>query len=70
VCGGLGPVFHPADRIVALLKDRSLASRLGEKAKESVRNRFQMTRLMEEWLDLMGSFEPRFGLRGAAGSQN
>jgi hypothetical protein len=23
-----------------------------------------MTRLMEEWLDLIGSFEPKFHLRG------
>lgn len=66
----VGSVEEAAERIVALLKDRTLASRLGEKARESVRNRFLMTRLMEEWLDLMGSFEPRFGLRGAAGSQN
>jgi trehalose synthase len=63
-------VEEAADRIVALLKDRSLASRLGEKARESVRARFLMTRLMENWLDLIGSFEANFRLRGASGHQN
>ena len=58
-------VEETADRIVALLRDRSLASRLGQKAKEAVRGRFLMTRLMEEWLDLIGSFEANFKLRGA-----
>lgn len=27
-----------------------------------------MSRLMEEWLDLFASFEPRFTLRGSPGS--
>ena len=55
-----------AARIVALLKDRALRERLGRKARESVRSRFLMPRLMEEWLDLIGSFEARFQLKGAA----
>jgi len=50
----------------ALLKDRKLRERMGRKARESVRNRFLMTRLMEEWLDLVGSFEARFQLKGKA----
>jgi len=60
-------VEETADRIVALLKDRSLASRLGQKAKETVRKRFLMTRLMEDWLDLIGSFEASFKLKAAMG---
>jgi trehalose synthase len=55
-----------AARIVALLKDRALRERLGRKARESVRGRFLMTRLMEDRLDLIGSFEARFQLKGAA----
>ena len=55
-----------AARIVALLKDPALRERLGRKARESVRSRFLMPRLMEEWLDLIGSFEARFQLKGAA----
>ena len=53
---------------MALLKDRSLAMRLGQKAKESVRRRFLMTRLMEDWLDLIDSFEANFRLKGATGA--
>jgi trehalose synthase len=61
-------VEETADRIVTLLKDRSLASRVGQQAKEAVRGRFLMTRLMEDWLDLIGSFEASFKLRGAMGA--
>jgi trehalose synthase len=60
-------VEEAADRIVTLLRDRSLASRLGQNAKEAVRVRFLMTRLMEDWLDLIGAFEANFRLRGATG---
>lgn len=60
-------VEEAADQIVTLLRDRSLASRLGQNAKEAVRARFLMTRLMEDWLDLIGAFEANFRLRGASG---
>jgi trehalose synthase len=59
-------VEDTAARIVALLKDRALRERLGRKARDSVRNRFLMPRLMEDWLGLIGSFETRFQLKGAA----
>jgi trehalose synthase len=55
-----------AARIVELVKDRVLRERLGSKARESVRRRFLMTRLMEDWLDLIGSFEARFQLKGTS----
>ena len=57
-------VEQAADRIVTLLKDRSLASRLGQKAKETVRSRFLMTRLMEDWLDLIGVVRGEFQAEG------
>jgi trehalose synthase len=53
-------------RIVELLKDARLRERLGRNARESVRRRFLMTRLMEDWLDLIGAFEVKFSLKGAA----
>ena len=34
-------------------------------ATETVRRRFLMTRLMEDWLDLIGSFEAQFRFNGA-----
>jgi trehalose synthase len=58
-------VEETAACIVALLKDRKLRERMGHHARESVRRRFLMPRLMEDWLDLVGSFEARFELRGA-----
>jgi trehalose synthase len=59
-------VEETARRIVSLLKDPKLRERLGRNAHESVRKRFLMTRLMEDWLDLIGSFEARFLLKGVA----
>jgi len=61
-------VDEAAERIVRLLKDPGLRRTLGEKAKETVRERFLMTRLMEDWLDLMALFEPSFQLKGSIGA--
>jgi trehalose synthase len=58
-------VEEAAARIVALVKDQALRERLGKAARETVRQRFLMTRLMEDWLDLIGSFEARYQLKGA-----
>jgi trehalose synthase len=60
-------VEQAAARIVQLVKDEGLQKRLGERAKETVRERFLMTRLMEDWLDLIGAFESNFRLRGGVG---
>jgi trehalose synthase len=61
-------VDQAAARIVQLIKDETLRHTLGTRARESVRQRFLMTRLMEDWLDLIDSFEAHFRLRGSAGS--
>ncbi len=58
-------VEQAAERIVTLVKDPKLRARLGAKATETVRERFLMTRLLEEWFDLMDSFEASFRLKGA-----
>ena len=55
-------VEQAAARIVQLIKDPKLRGTLGERAKETVRRRFLMTRLLEDWLDLIGSFEANFQL--------
>lgn len=57
-------VEQAAQRIVQVLKDPRLRQQLGEKARASVAARFLMTRQMEDWLDLVGSFEPHFRLKG------
>lgn len=46
-----------ADRIVQVLKDKRLARRLGKAGKETVRSKFLLTRLMEQYLDLFNSFK-------------
>jgi trehalose synthase len=61
-------VEEAAVRIVQLLKDPKLRRRLGRKARESVKQRFLMTRLLEEHLDLLGSFERKYRLRGYPGA--
>jgi trehalose synthase len=56
-------VEQAAERMLLLLKDKDLRLRIGERARETVRQDFLMTRLMEDWLDLIGSFEASFRLR-------
>ncbi|RPH61766.1 MAG: glycosyltransferase [Acidobacteria bacterium] len=58
-------IDEAAERIVRILKNPGLRRTLGENAKETVRERFLMPRLMEDWLDLISSFEPHFRLKGA-----
>jgi len=57
-------VEQAAERIVQVISDPDLRRTLGQHAKETVRKKFLMTRLMEDWLDLIASFEPSFRLRG------
>lgn len=55
-----------AERIVQLLQDEALRVTLGNRARETVRERFLLSRLMEEWMDLLPAFEPSFRLRSVA----
>lgn len=54
-------VAQAAGRIIQLVRDPELRRRLGARARETVRARFLMTGLMEDWLDLIASFEVAFG---------
>ena len=55
-------VDEAAERIVRLLKDGALHAQFGAAARNTVRERFLMTRLAEQYLDLFGAFEPAFSL--------
>ena len=44
-----------ADRIVHILKNRSELEEMGHKARETVREKFLMTRLLSDYLDLLNS---------------
>ena len=57
-------VEQAAERIVQLVRDPALGRKLGERGRETVRQRYLMTRLMEDWLDLISAFEPSFKLKG------
>ena len=55
-------IEETAQRIVQLIEDKKLRNQIGEKAKESVRRRFLLTRYLEQYLDLLGSFMTVFKL--------
>jgi trehalose synthase len=55
-------VEEAAERIVRLIKDPQLGAEMGEKARETVRQNFLMTRYLEQYLDLFNSFETDYRL--------
>lgn len=60
-------VEQAAARIVQLVKDESLRRQMGARGREVVKARFLMSRLLEQYLDLFGSFETIYRLRPAHG---
>jgi trehalose synthase len=56
-------VKEAAERMVTLLKDGELRDRMGRHARESVKEQFLLSRLLEQYLDLLGAFEIQFRLR-------
>jgi trehalose synthase len=50
-------VDQAAFRIAQLLKDENLRIRLGEQARQSVRENYLMSRLVEDWIDLLMSLK-------------
>ena len=55
-------VEEAAQRIVLLVKDKELRDEMGQKAKETVKEQFLLTRYLEQYLDLFNSFETVFRL--------
>jgi trehalose synthase len=62
-------VNEAAERILALLRDEKLARDMGSKARETVRKRFLLSRLMEDYLDLFGSFRTEYLYTGVRDSR-
>ena len=56
-------VEDAAHRIVQLVKDGKLREQMGRKAHQAVADRFLLTRYLEQYVDLFGSFETIFRLR-------
>ena len=55
-----------AARIIELLQNPERAASMGRRARESVRRRYLMPRLVEDWLDLIGAFETVYRLGSRA----
>lgn len=55
-------VEEAAQRIVELVRDEELRQRMGQRARETVRERFLTIRLLEQHLDLLNSFETIYKL--------
>jgi trehalose synthase len=58
-------VEQAAERIVQLVKDKELRVQLGKRARETVKQKFLLTRYLEQYLDLLNSFEADFKLSDA-----
>ncbi|MCD6600102.1 MAG: glycosyltransferase [Dehalococcoidia bacterium] len=58
-------IEEAAERIIQLVKDSQLREEMGRNARETVRHRFLMTRYLEQYLDLLSSFETNFKLSKA-----
>jgi trehalose synthase len=56
-------VKEAEERILQLLRDENLRRQMGEKAKQTVKDNFLMTRYLEQYLDLFNSFETIYRLR-------
>jgi trehalose synthase len=56
-------IEETAARMVQLVKNPELRARMGQHARETVRQRFLLTRYLEQYLDLFGAFERTFRLR-------
>jgi trehalose synthase len=61
-------VEEAAERIVQLVKDQELAAAMGQRAREKVKERYLMTRLLEQYLDLLNAFETDFVLSEGYGA--
>src|SRR5881398_519657 len=56
-------IEETAKRIVQLVNNQGLRDEMGHKARETVREKFLLTRYVEQYLDLFGAFETNFRLR-------
>jgi trehalose synthase len=56
-------VEEAAERMVTLLKNRRLRVEMGQRAHETVRRHFLISRLLEQYIDLLSAFEVEFRLR-------
>jgi trehalose synthase len=63
-------VDQAAERIVQVVRDRSLRERLGARARETVREHFLMSRLLEDWIDFLATRDDARRRIGASNESN
>jgi len=56
-------VDETAERILKLLKDKKLRDKMGQKARESVKKKYLLSRYLENYLDLFNSYETSYTLK-------
>jgi len=56
-------IEQAAARIVQLVKNEKLRRQMGEKARQKIQKHFLLTRLLEQYLDLLNSFETVYRLK-------
>ena len=56
-------VEEAAQRTIELLRDRDMARQIGEAGRETVREKFLLSRYLEQYLDLFGSFQTVYRLQ-------
>jgi trehalose synthase len=56
-------VEETAERIIHVLNDKKMGKKIGKNAKETVRKKFLLTRLVEQYLDLFDSFVTNYRLK-------
>jgi trehalose synthase len=56
-------IEETAARITQVVNNEKLRKELGAKAKETVKKQFLLTRLLEQYLDLLSSFETVYKLK-------
>jgi trehalose synthase len=56
-------VEETAERIIQVLKDKKIRNKVGKNAQETVRKKFLLTRLVEQYLDLFDSFITNYRLK-------
>ena len=62
-------IEEAADRMVLLVNDGDLRKQIGNRAREKVKDNFLLSRLLEQYLDLIHSFETIYQLKNFSGSQ-
>jgi trehalose synthase len=55
-------VEEAAERIVQLVKDENLQKKMGERGRETVKERYLLFRYLEQYVDLFNAFQPNFKL--------